>query len=187
MNGNSIITEVPGKIYVQAGPLGHAKPTRVSPAGRGRMPLALHKKSAAVAQIDRDMTKGIGVDVVEVGRIRNMIRSYGDHFLQKVFTPAEIEYCTRKAVPEIHFSGRWAAKEALYKALPRECQELSGWKSVEILPDGCNAPTVVTRDETLQKAMKRCGIERCLVSISHEKSVCIGMVLVEGIPKRDPE
>lgn len=126
------------------------------------------------------MTKGIGVDVVEIQRIREMIRKYGDHFLHKVFTSAEIEYCGKKASPEVHFAGRWAAKEAFYKALPRDCQRLSGFKSVEIVPDGHAAPAISVCNEFLQNAMDKCGIERCLASISHEKSMCVGVVMMEG-------
>jgi len=56
-----------------------------------------------------------------------MIRKHGDHFLNKVFTPAEIEYCGKKAKPEIHF-GRQVGppRKRFYKALPRDCQKVSG-------------------------------------------------------------
>jgi phosphopantetheine--protein transferase-like protein len=126
------------------------------------------------------MVKGIGVDIVEIPRIREMIRKYGDQFLNKVFTPSEIEYCGSKARPEIHFAGRWAVKEAFYKALPRECQKISGWKSVEILPTAVTSPVVSVCSENLRKAMSECGIEKCLASISHEKSVCVGLIVMDG-------
>jgi holo-[acyl-carrier protein] synthase len=126
------------------------------------------------------MTKGIGVDVVAIERIGEMIRKHGDHFLNKVFTPAEIEYCGKKAKPEIHFAGRWAAKEAFYKALPRDCQKVSGWRSVEIVRGESAAPAISVCSVLLQEAMDKCGIGRCLASISHEKSVCVGMVVMDG-------
>jgi|WetSurMetagenome_2_1015567.scaffolds.fasta_scaffold00055_7 holo-[acyl-carrier protein] synthase len=126
------------------------------------------------------MIKGIGVDVVEIRRIREMIRKYGDHFLQKVFTPAEVAYCEKAAVPEIHFAGRWAVKEAFYKALPRECQTMSGWKSVEIVPGESMVPMVLVCSDFLKSGMDKCGIERWLASISHEKQVCVGVVVMDG-------
>lgn len=126
------------------------------------------------------MTKGIGVDVVEIRRMREMIRKYGDRFLQKVFTPSEIVFCEKMAAPEIHFAGRWAVKEAFYKALPRECQVLSGWKSVEIVPGASAAPVISVCSGSLKSEMDKCGIERIFSSISHEKQVCVGMVVMDG-------
>ncbi len=126
------------------------------------------------------MTKGIGVDIVEIRRLQEMILKYGDHFLQKVFTGAEIEYCKKMARPEIHYSGRWAAKEAFYKALPRGCQKLPGWKSIEVMPDESRAPSISICSEPLRTAMNREGIDKCHVSISHEKTVCVGMVVMDG-------
>ena len=126
------------------------------------------------------MTKGIGVDVVEIRRIREMIRKYGDRFLQKVFTGSEIDYCEKMAAPEIHFAGRWAVKEAFYKALPPECQKVSGWKSVELVPVKSMAPAILVCSDILKSAMDKCGIERCFSSISHEKQVCVGLVVMDG-------
>lgn len=126
------------------------------------------------------MTKGIGVDIVEIRRLQEMIRKYGDHFLKKVFTAAEIEYCEKMARPEIHYSGRWAAKEAFYKALPPACQKLSGWKSIEVMPGASRAPSISICSRALQTAMEREGIRTCLVSISHEKTVCVSMVAMDG-------
>jgi holo-[acyl-carrier protein] synthase len=126
------------------------------------------------------MIKGIGIDIVEIGRIEKMIRTYGNQFLGKVFTEAEIAYCQRMARPALHFAGRWAAKEAFYKALPQGCQRVSAWKSMEVTAAGSKAPSVSVLDAALARAMKKSGVKKSLISISHEKSMCVAMAVLEG-------
>ncbi|UCH63848.1 MAG: holo-ACP synthase [Fidelibacterota bacterium] len=59
----------------------------------------------------------IGNDLVEVDRIQTLIERWADRFLLRIFTPDEITYCQRRAKPALHFAGRFAAKEAVKKAL----------------------------------------------------------------------
>ncbi len=59
----------------------------------------------------------IGTDIVEVRRIRDLIARWPERFVRRIYTNTEIEYCTRQQVPAIHFAGRFAAKEAVKKAL----------------------------------------------------------------------
>jgi holo-[acyl-carrier protein] synthase len=125
------------------------------------------------------MIKGIGTDIVAIGRIREMIRHYGDHFLHKIFTDAEMEYCGGKADPAIHFAGRWAAKEAFYKALPTSCQRLATWKSIQILAAGENGrPVIEICSDRLRSQVAAEEVSSLLVSISHEKEYCLGFVAV---------
>jgi holo-[acyl-carrier protein] synthase len=126
------------------------------------------------------MIKGIGTDIVEIGRIQEMIRKYGDHFLHKVFTGTETVYCGPKAMPHVHYAGRWAAKEAFYKALPASCQKLSGWKSVEVVPGPHGAPSISVCGRALRNAMKKDRVKVCHLSISHEKTMCVAVVVLEG-------
>jgi holo-[acyl-carrier protein] synthase len=128
------------------------------------------------------MVKGIGIDIVEIERIASMVRKYGDQFLRKVFTDAEIHYCTGKAFPALHFSGRWAAKEAFFKALPGACQALSGWKSVEVLPGDKDhdKPILSLCSPALSAEMNKNCIESIMVSISHEKTMCVAFVVLTG-------
>jgi holo-[acyl-carrier protein] synthase len=60
---------------------------------------------------------GIGTDITEVLRIAQMIERHGELFVERVYTPAEIEYCRARTMATQHFAGRWAAKEAVLKAL----------------------------------------------------------------------
>ncbi|OFW22057.1 MAG: holo-[acyl-carrier-protein] synthase, partial [Acidobacteria bacterium RIFCSPLOWO2_02_FULL_59_13] len=68
------------------------------------------------------MIVGIGVDLIEVSRLRLAIERHGERFLRRVFTPAEIAYCQSKKNPYERFAARFAAKEAAMKALG------TGWR-----------------------------------------------------------
>lgn len=126
------------------------------------------------------MVKGVGTDIVDIFRIRKIIKKYGLNFLEKVFTPSEILFCNRMAVPEIHFAGRWAAKEAFYKALPRICQKYSFWHSIEVLPfDTSRSPEITILSSDLKSAMEKEQLSSCHVSISHEKKYCIAFIVLE--------
>jgi holo-[acyl-carrier protein] synthase len=126
------------------------------------------------------MILGVGTDIAAIDRIERMIDRYGDAFLRKVFTPAEIEYCSRKARPAIHFAGRWSAKEAFYKALPDRCQRRSSWKSVEIVPaPDERRPAVSVLSDLLREALAFEKISAIHVSISHEHHACVAVVVLE--------
>ena len=128
------------------------------------------------------MIKGIGVDVVDITRIDEIMGKYGHHFLDKVFTHNEIAYCGGMAKPAVHSAGRWAVKEAFYKALPRECQQLSFFKSIEIASGESRRPTIAVLDEALRASLNKQGIMSMHLSISHEKTVCVAFVVLEDGP-----
>ena len=126
------------------------------------------------------MVRGVGIDVVEIDRIKNLINKYGNHFCEKVFTPREISYCNEKAFPEIHFSGRWAVKEAFYKALPSFIQPFSTWKSIEIVSETIGEkPEICILSTELKENLHKENISSILHSISHERSICTAIVLIE--------
>ena len=125
------------------------------------------------------MIKGIGVDVVDISRIERLIQKYDRYFLKKVYTQAEIEYCEKMARRAVHYAGRWAAKEAFYKALPLSCQENSTWKSIEIKVIGKGKPVIHICSEILQQLLEKEGIAICHVSITHEKKYCMACVISE--------
>ena len=60
---------------------------------------------------------GIGTDIIECERISRMVEKHSDHFVNRVFTEAEVRYCSERRSGDQHFAGRWAAKEAVLKAL----------------------------------------------------------------------
>lgn len=125
------------------------------------------------------MIKGIGIDIVEIKRIEQLITNYSSHFLEKVFTSSEIAYCSRMAKPAIHFAGRWASKEAFYKALPQPCQKYSTWKSIEIMTMDAGRPQIRICSDTLRRQLEKENITLMHVSISHERKYCVASVVLE--------
>ncbi len=125
------------------------------------------------------MIKGLGVDIVEIDRITKMISRYGDLFLNKVFTPSEITFCSKHIQKQIPFAGRWAVKEAFYKALPRNLQKISGWKSVQLARPEREKPFLDICDERLRESMTEDGITCPFVSVSHEKHYCVATVILQ--------
>lgn len=112
------------------------------------------------------MTTDAGIDIVEVARIRRLIRDRGDAFLLRWFTTDEIDYCGRKAMPERHFAARFAAKEAVAKVLPGRWDGPLPWRSIEVTSTGTGRPTVRLTGTALDVA-RRNGIVDIRISMSH--------------------
>ena len=79
---------------------------------------------------------GVGTDITECLRIAQMIERHGELFVGRVYTPAEIEYCRSRKQATQHFAGRWAAKEAILKALGTGWRRGISWRDIEVI----NAP-----------------------------------------------
>ena len=134
------------------------------------------------------MDGGVGIDIVEVGRIAALIRDRGAAFLERWFTTGEIDYCSRKAVPSRHFAARFAAKEAVVKALPMVWDGPLPWRSIEIANDPRGVPSVSLSGAILDAAT-RAGVGDIRVSISHcrEYATAIALVAVTGDRATTPE
>jgi holo-[acyl-carrier protein] synthase len=113
---------------------------------------------------------GHGIDIVETARIRRAVKEHGERFLDRVFTPAEQEYCRRnhKRYYE-HLAGRFAAKEAVLKVLGTGWRGGIAWTDVEILPEPSGQPKVRLSGEC-DRIAAQLGIARWHVSISHIKT-----------------
>jgi holo-[acyl-carrier protein] synthase len=88
------------------------------------------------------MVLGLGIDIIEIARVKKSIENYGDNFLNKVFTIEEIRYCNSKFNKYQHYAARFAAKEAVYKALASGWQEGLRWKDIEIQNDNSGMPSI---------------------------------------------
>jgi holo-[acyl-carrier protein] synthase len=88
-------------------------------------------------QKDIKMVIGIGIDIIEISRIKKSIERFGDRFLDKIFTSGEVEYCMSKANKFQHFAARFSAKEAVAKALSTGWNNEFSWQNIEVF----NAPT----------------------------------------------
>jgi holo-[acyl-carrier protein] synthase len=102
--------------------------------------------------------KSIGVDIIEIDRVEKIISEFGDKFLRKVFTDAEIIYCKSKAKPSQHFAARFAAKEAVAKALGTGFGKDLLLRDVEVRNDLNGKPMV------FYKGIRN---DKVLISISH--------------------
>jgi holo-[acyl-carrier protein] synthase len=98
-------------------------------------------------------------------------------FLERWFTAREIAYCSSKAVPSRHFAARFAAKEAVVKALPMTWGGPLPWRSVEITNDPRGAPTV-SLSGALLDAATRAGVSKIMVSLSHCDDYAVAFALV---------
>src|SRR4051812_15605202 len=78
------------------------------------------------------MIIGIGIDVVKNERLRDSIERFGDRFINRIYTEAEIAYCKNSVNPPLHYAARWAAKEAAFKALGTGWALGVKWKDVEV-------------------------------------------------------
>ena len=107
-----------------------------------------------------------GVDLVQCSRIGAIWKRHGAHFLDRVFTPAEQDYCLDGKHAETRLAGRFAAKEAVLKALGTGWRGGIEWTDIETLPDPLGKPVTTLRGESLQVA-GRIGVTHVLVSISH--------------------
>jgi holo-[acyl-carrier protein] synthase len=125
------------------------------------------------------MILGIGTDITEIARIQEMIDRHGDVFLERIFTPKEIEYCSKHKNSVINYAGRWAAKEAILKCLGTGFTKGVGWQDLEILNLPSGRPVVKLSGHALDLS-QRVGIEEVLISISHGKDYAVATALAQG-------
>jgi len=113
--------------------------------------------------------KGIGIDIIEINRVKSAVKQYKDKFLHKVFTIREIAYCTkRKALKFPELAARFAAKEAYSKAIGTGIRGIK-WKGIEVL----NAESGKPRLYINKKLSKN-----TIVSLSHSANYAAAVVLV---------
>ena len=119
--------------------------------------------------------RGIGIDTEENGRIGALIEKSGERFLKKVFTDKEIAYCIGKKDNYGSFTARFAAKEALFKALGSGLRDGLKWKDVETLNDKLGRPYVNLYDKTAE----RVGDDLVHISLTHTKKQATAFIIIE--------
>ena len=124
------------------------------------------------------MIIGTGIDIVKNSRIKNLIKKYGERFLNKVYTEAEISYCQQKINSAPSFAARFAAKEAVLKALGTGMRKNS-WQDIEVLNNELGKPEVNLSAKTKMKA-EELVVSSIFLSISHEKEYSIAQIVMEG-------
>ncbi len=116
-----------------------------------------------------------GVDLIEIDRVAEVISRHGKHYLERIYTSAELEQCGKRTES---LAGRFAAKEAVAKALGCGIGEV-GWKEIEILGDEQNAPALCLYGSAELKA-KELGLITWSVSLSHSQSHVVAMAVAIG-------
>ncbi|MBN1571074.1 MAG: holo-ACP synthase [Acidobacteria bacterium] len=124
------------------------------------------------------MIIGTGVDVVEIMRFRGVLERLKDRFILRVFTPGEQQFCNAHRDPVPHYAARFAAKEALFKALGTGWARGVTWLDVEVLRVRQDAPSMVLHGEA-QRLSASMGTGRIHLSLSHSEQWAVAMVILE--------
>ena len=125
------------------------------------------------------MIRGIGVDIVKVERIEKAVERWGYRFLKRVFTPAEIERCQKRARPAQCLALRFAAKEAFAKALGLGMREGLRWRDIEVVHDNFGKPDLLLHNQA-QRLLEDVEASRTWLSLSDERESALAVVVLEG-------
>jgi len=112
------------------------------------------------------MIFGIGIDVVEVERIASSMAEFGDRFASRVFTKAEQDYCESQKHPAIHYAARFAAKEAVAKAMGTGIGKELSWLDMEIRRRESGEPEVFLSGDG-EKFAKKNKVVQIKISLTH--------------------
>lgn len=123
------------------------------------------------------MVTGVGIDMIETERIATKIAKESG-FRELVFSENEIKYCEAKAHKYEHYAARFAAKEALFKALGTGWKNGTAFNEIEITNEESGKPEIVLLGETA-KTINALSIGKISVSLSHLKDIAAAVVIVE--------
>jgi len=129
------------------------------------------------------MIYGIGLDMVKVSRIEEALKRWGERFQNKVFSPGEIRYCLEKKNPAPHFAARFAAKEALVKALGIGIRRGVHWKDVEVQRGPLGRPVLKIHGRAVEICRKE-GIDGFFLSLTHDGDYSGAMVVLQQSDQR---
>lgn len=126
------------------------------------------------------MISGIGIDIVDVERVRASLSRWGDRWAGKIFTGYEIEQCSRGGGDHSQkYAARFAAKEAFFKAAPKPDDAKFIPKKIEIRSLASGAPEIIPEPGAFPE-LEKLGGYSVHVSISHERNTAAGMVVIES-------
>lgn len=119
--------------------------------------------------------KGIGIDIVEIGRIKKIYNLYPQKFRTRIFTQEELSYCDRKSNPFPHLAVRFAAKEAVAKALGSGIRGIS-WKEIEV-KKGEKGEVNINLGENARRLAENLGINKIMLSLSHSREYAVAQAI----------
>lgn len=124
------------------------------------------------------MIYGIGIDIVQISRIEKVLRRWGDRFLKRVFTEAEIKYCQQKVTSHSRFALRFAAKEAFSKALGLGFSGGLRFRDVEVVRLSNGRPCFRLHDRA-SELWESCGLKNSFLSLSDNGAYAVAVVVLE--------
>lgn len=125
------------------------------------------------------MILGTGVDIAETSRLERSLERYGERFIARIFTPAEIAYCEKFKNRAERYAARFAAKEAAFKALGTGLQGGIRWLDAEVVHQPSGKPELALTGRA-QEVAREMRVTRMSVSISHSDRYVVAVVIFEG-------
>ena len=125
------------------------------------------------------MIVGIGTDITEVGRVGELVARHGDRFLRRVFTEDELAYALPRARRDEHLAARFAAKEAVLKAIKTGVGPGTSLHEVEVIRGPKGEPEVHLHAMTRRVAESK-GVRRIHLTLSHTPQYAVAFVVCEG-------
>ena len=123
---------------------------------------------------------GIGIDLVENRRMREVLERWGAAFKNRVFLANEQSYCERKPFPHRHYAGRFAVKEAVSKAFGTGVVPHLSWLDIEVVRDGTSGAPSVRLSERGQQLAREQSVGDVLVSLSHTRDFTVAQAILVG-------
>lgn len=123
--------------------------------------------------------RGIGIDVVKVDRIVDSLERFGERFERRIYTEGELAYCRTHKDPIPHLAARFAAKEALFKAIGTGVSSGVGWQQVEVIQPGGRRPALEITGRALEIFQAQ-GCTASHLSLTHDGGLAIACVVIEG-------
>lgn len=121
----------------------------------------------------------MGLDLVEIARIKRMLASKGNRALRRLFTEGEAAYALARSEPYRHLAARIAAKEATYKALAGTARARGiGWREIEVVSEWDGRPSLVLHGSGLERA-EELGVARMWLALTHSEATAAAVTILE--------
>lgn len=125
------------------------------------------------------MIVGIGVDIVEIEKLRLAMMRRGERLRNRAFTPAEVQYCEQRAQQYQHYAARFAAKEAVFKAIGSGWRNGVTWHDVEVINELSGKPILRLCGKTLEFA-NALGAKNYWLSLTHTDHYAVAQVVLDS-------
>jgi holo-[acyl-carrier protein] synthase len=122
---------------------------------------------------------GLGLDIAEIDRIEQAIARRGAPFLERVYTPREVDYCEQHKNKFERYAGRFAAKEAAMKALGTGWRDGVRWRDIETVREPSGKPTL-RLEGVARELADRMGVKNISLTITHSGNVALAQVIFEN-------